>query len=146
MQPSLTRPRPQPFQGVLWATTGARPPMALDDIFGELDFEDRVRLLESANPETFQPGSVIIRQGEELKNIFVILDGEVVVEQINPSETETMELAQPVSSRHQSCRSRAAPSLALSTGGSRRVCGGARKGEGVDAKVRHEELAVRRLL
>ena len=67
--------------------------MALDDIFGELDFEDRVRLLESANPETFQPGSVIIRQGEELKNIFVILDGEVVVEQINPSETETMELA-----------------------------------------------------
>ena len=67
--------------------------MALDDIFGELDFEDRVRLLESANPETFQPGSVIIRQGEELKTIFVILDGEVVVEQLNPHETETMELA-----------------------------------------------------
>ena len=47
----------------------------------------------SANPETFQPGSVIIRQGEELKTIFVILDGEVVVEQLNPNETETMELA-----------------------------------------------------
>ena len=67
--------------------------MALDDIFGELDFEDRVRLLESANPETFAPNSVIIRQGEELKTIFVILDGEVVVEQTNPTETETMELA-----------------------------------------------------
>ena len=67
--------------------------MALDDIFGELDFEDRVRLLESADPITYQPGEVIIRQGKELKYIFVILDGEVVVEQINPSQTETMELA-----------------------------------------------------
>jgi CRP/FNR family cyclic AMP-dependent transcriptional regulator len=67
--------------------------MPLDDIFGELDYEDRVRLLESANPKTFQPGKVIIRQGHELKQIFVILDGEVVVEQTNPTGTETMELA-----------------------------------------------------
>jgi len=67
--------------------------MALDDIFGELDYEDRLRLLESADPMTYEPGVVIIRQGKEIRYIYILLDGEVVVEQTNPSQTETMELA-----------------------------------------------------
>ena len=67
--------------------------MPLDDIFGELDYEDRLRLLENADPMTYEPGVVIIRQGKEIRYIYIILDGEVVVEQTNPSQTETMELA-----------------------------------------------------
>ncbi len=50
-----------------------------DQIFLALDLSARQRLLDSATPVTFKSGDVILREGEEGKNFYLIDNGHVEV-------------------------------------------------------------------
>jgi CRP-like cAMP-binding protein len=54
--------------------------MGFTDIFDEMEPADRVTLLNRAVPQDFEDGAVIINEKELNKAIYIILDGEVLVE------------------------------------------------------------------
>lgn len=54
--------------------------MGFTDIFDEMEPADRVTLLNRAVPQDFEDGAVIINEKERNKAIYIILDGEVLVE------------------------------------------------------------------
>jgi len=54
--------------------------MGFTDIFDELEPADRVTLLNRALPQDFEDGSIIINEKEPNKAIYIIMDGEVLVE------------------------------------------------------------------
>ena len=54
--------------------------MAFIDILDELDPMERVRLLEHGREETFEPGQVVIEEGQLNQAIYLVLDGEISVQ------------------------------------------------------------------
>lgn len=54
--------------------------MAFNSTFRKLNIAERQALLDSGERMTFKPGETIIRQGVQLKGIYVVLKGEVRVE------------------------------------------------------------------
>lgn len=54
--------------------------MAFNGTFSKLSIPERQALLDSGTVRRFKPGELIIRQGIQLKGIFVVTQGEVRVE------------------------------------------------------------------
>lgn len=54
--------------------------MAFNSTFRKLSLAERQALLDAGERLTFKPGEVIVRQGERLNGIYVILQGEVRIE------------------------------------------------------------------
>ena len=54
--------------------------MAFNSTFRKLNIAERQSLLDSGERMAFRPGEIIIRQGVQLKGIYVVVKGEVRVE------------------------------------------------------------------
>ena len=67
-----------------------RPDIPLQGPLSVLDGSDRAALLEIASSRTYDAGQVVVRQGEWVRNVHVLLDGRVTVVRTTPQGREVL--------------------------------------------------------